>query len=92
MRDWSRDYSRQAARMHLTVVSGPSYPKQGAGFISLRSGAPPPECIPREWLERGMERAWAAPQDLFGYQSAMGAWDLRAYMSRSGCAPSAASM
>jgi 2-aminoadipate transaminase len=76
-RDWQSHYSRQAARMHLTVVSGPSYPKQGEGFISLRSGAPPAECIPREWLERGMERAWSAPQDLFGYQSAMGAWDLR---------------
>jgi 2-aminoadipate transaminase len=67
--------------MHLTVVSGPSYPKQGAGFISLRSGAPPVECIPRPWLERGMERAWACRQDLFGYQSAMGAWDLRALVA-----------
>ncbi len=81
MRDWSTQYSRQAAQMHLTVVSGPSYPKQGAGFISLRSGAPPPECIPRERLERGMERAWACGQDLFGYQSAMGAWDLRALVA-----------
>ncbi len=81
MRDWTTRYSRQAARMHLTVVSGPSYPKQGAEFISLRSGAPAPECIPREWLERGMERAWACTQDLFGYQSAMGAWDLRALVA-----------
>ena len=81
MRDWSTRYSRQAERMHLTVVSGPSYPKQGAGFISLRSGAPPPECIPRAWLERGMERAWTNAQDLFGYQSAMGAWDLRAHVA-----------
>ena len=81
MRDWTTRYSRHAARMHLTVVSGPSYPKQGAGFISLRSGAPAPECIPREWLERGMERAWACTQDLFGYQSAMGAWDLRALVA-----------
>lgn len=81
MRDWTTRYSRQAARMHLTVVSGPSYPKQGLGFISLRSGAPAPECIPREWLERGMERAWACTQDLFGYQSAMGAWDLRALVA-----------
>ena len=80
-RDWSTRYSRQAARMHLTVVSGPSYPKQGAGFISLRSGAPPAECVPRAWLERGMERAWASAQDLFGYQSAMGAWDLRALIA-----------
>ncbi len=76
-RDWDARYSRQAARMHLTVVSGPSYPAQAEGFISLRSGAPPAECIPREWLERGMERAWATTQDIFGYQSAMGAWDLR---------------
>ncbi len=81
MRDWSTRYSQQAARMHLTVVSGPSYPKQGAEFISLRSGAPPAECIPRAWLERGMERAWACTQDLFGYQSAMGAWDLRALVA-----------
>ncbi|MDQ2787407.1 MAG: PLP-dependent aminotransferase family protein [Chloroflexota bacterium] len=81
MRDWSTRYSRQAARMHLTVVSGPSYPTQGAGFISLRSGAPPPACIPRAWLERGMERAWACTQDVFGYQSAMGAWDLRALIA-----------
>jgi len=81
MRDWSTRYSRQAAQMHLTVVSGPSYPKQDAGFISLRSGAPPAECIPRTWLERGMERAWASGQDLFGYQSAMGAWDLRALIT-----------
>jgi 2-aminoadipate transaminase len=90
MRDWSRRYSQQAERMHLTVVSGPSYPKQGAGFISLRSGAPPPECIPRQWLERGMEHAWASTQDLFGYQSAMGAWDLRAHVAEQmralGCA------
>ncbi|MCA1668573.1 MAG: PLP-dependent aminotransferase family protein [Thermomicrobia bacterium] len=90
MRDWATRYSRQAARMHLTVVSGPSYPQQGAGFISLRSGAPPPECIPRAALERGMERAWASPQDLFGYQSAMGAWDLRALVAEQmhalGCA------
>jgi 2-aminoadipate transaminase len=89
-RDWSRRYSRQAERMHLTAVSGPSYPKQGAGFISLRSGAPPPECIPREGLERGMERAWASAQDLFGYQSAMGAWNLRAQIAEQmhalGCA------
>lgn len=77
MRDWSARYSRQAAQMHLTAVSGPSYPKEGAGFISLRSGAPAAECIPRAWLERGMERAWSAPQDIFGYESAMGAWDLR---------------
>ncbi len=76
-RDWAARYSRQAAQMHLTVVSGPSYPTQGAGFISLRSGAPPAECIPRDWLARGMERAWSCPQDIFGYQSAMGAWDLR---------------
>ncbi len=81
MRDWSTRYSRQAARMHLTVVSGPSYPTQGTGFISLRSGAPPSECIPRAWLERGMERAWASAQDLFGYQGAMGAWDLRALVA-----------
>lgn len=67
--------------MHLTVVSGPSYPKQGAEFISLRSGAPSAECVPRAWLERGMERAWACTQDLFGYQSAMGAWDLRALVA-----------
>jgi len=80
-RDWTTRYSRQAAQMHLTAMSGPSYPKQGTGFISLRSGAPAPECIPREWLERGMERAWACTQDLFGYQSAMGAWDLRALIA-----------
>jgi 2-aminoadipate transaminase len=71
--------------MHLTVVSGPSYPAQGEGFISLRSGAPPTECVPREWLERGMERAWAAEQDIFGYQSAMGAWDLRALIAEQMC-------
>ncbi len=82
MRDWTTRYSRQAAQMHLTVVSGPSYPKQGAGFISLRSGAPAAECIPRAWLERGMERAWRCTQDLFGYQSAMGAWDLRALVAQ----------
>lgn len=81
MRDWTARYSRQAARMHLTAVSGPSYPKQGEGFISLRSGAPPAECIPRDQLERGMERAWSAAQDLLGYQSAMGAWDLRALIA-----------
>lgn len=77
-RDWQGRFSRQAARMHLTVVSGPSYPAQGAGFISLRSGAPAAECVPRAWLERGMERAWAADPELFGYGSAMGAWELRA--------------
>lgn len=77
MPDWAARYSRQAAQMHLTAVSGPSYPKEGAGFISLRSGAPAAECIPRAWLERGMARAWAAPQDIFGYESAMGARDLR---------------
>lgn len=90
MRDWAQRYSRQAERMHLTAVSGPSYPKQGVGFISLRSGAPPPECIPRQWLERGMERAWVSAQDLFGYQSPMGAWDLRAHVAEQmhslGCA------
>src|SRR5438045_994051 len=73
MPDWAARYSRQAAQMHLTAVSGPSYPKQGEGFISLRSGAPAAECIPREWLQRGMEGAWVAPHDVFGYESAMGA-------------------
>lgn len=76
-RDWEARYSRQAAQMHITAVSGPSYPKQSAGFISFRSGSPPAECIPREWMERGMERAWASEQEIYGYESAMGAWDLR---------------
>jgi 2-aminoadipate transaminase len=80
-RDWQARFSRQAEYIHLTVVSGPSYPAQGADFISLRSGAPPTTCIPREWLERGMARAWASEQDIFGYQSAMGAWELRALIA-----------
>lgn len=80
-RDWKGRFSRQADHIHLTVVSGPSYPAQGEGFISLRSGAPPTACVPRAWLERGMERAWAAQEDIYGYQSAMGAFRLRALIA-----------
>jgi 2-aminoadipate transaminase len=80
-RDWQARFSRQAEHIHLTVVSGPSYPPQGQDFISLRSGAPPTECVPREWLARGMEGAWDAKEDIYAYQSAMGAWHLRSLIA-----------
>lgn len=76
-RNWEALYAARAARMHLTVVSGPSYPPGTGDFISLRSGAPPAICVPIEFLEGGMQRAWNADSSIFAYASASGSYELR---------------
>lgn len=77
--DWSASFADRAARVHLTVVSGPTYPPHAnPNFISLRSGAPPPECVPFEWLESGSARVWSRDATIFGYGPARGDAPLRA--------------
>jgi len=76
---WEATFAERAAHIHLTAVSGPTAPSgTTADYISLRSGAPAPECVPFEWLEGGVQRAWAAGSDLFGYAAATGNEPLRA--------------
>ncbi len=77
--NWEATFAERAAHIHLTAVSGPTRPTGTTpGYISLRSGAPAPECVPFEWLEAGVQRAWAAGPDLFGYAAATGSEPLRA--------------
>ncbi len=80
-RNWDSSFARRSAQMHLTAVSGPSYPAASPDFISLRSGAPPVECVPVEWLAHGMERTWGAGGAIFGYASATGSDELRALVA-----------
>ncbi len=89
--DWSASLAARAARIHLTAVSGPSYPPNAApDFISLRSGSPPPEYVPLDWLEQGAHRAWADDPTILGYGPATGSPALRsavaALMRERGCA------
>lgn len=89
--DWSASLAARAGRIHLTVVSGPSYPPNAApDFISLRSGSPPPECVPLDWLEGASVRAWGDDPTILGYGPATGNPALReavaALMRERGCA------
>ena len=89
--DWAAAFAARTARIHLTAVSGPSYPPNAApDFISLRSGSPPPECVPLEWLEQASMRAWGDDPTILGYGPATGSPALReavaALMRERGCA------
>ena len=76
---WEARFADRAAHIHLTAVSGPTAPPSTApDYISLRSGAPAPECVPFEWLEEGAQRAWKAGPSLSGYAAATGSEPLRA--------------